>query len=353
MSHEIENNMIAWKGETPWHGLGFEVAPDATGAEMLKVAGLDWKVQRRALAMRQPDSGLVLTKQLEQFKAIVRSDTDHVFNVTSDRYQIVQNNEIVDLFREYCEAGHATMETIGGLRNGATVWALAKLNGSSHDVNGKGDIVNGYVLMATSHDGTIKTIGKSTQVRVVCHNTLSMALRGKAEFGMKHSTKWTPERAEEAKVALGISLEQVQRINEISDNLAKVTLDSKGQIEFVSLLQDGKMLLKDDSASLDAIVEANQVGGGSILDNVIAATDAEAKFNRVGRSILEAILDSPGSNLPSAKNTLWGAVNGVTYYADHVAGRTQDTRLTNAWFGPNQALKADAVNVALQMAGVN
>jgi hypothetical protein len=74
-------------------------------------------------------------------------------------------------------------------------------------------------------------------------------------------------------------------------------------------------------------------------------------LNRVGKAILEAIVDSPGSQMESAKNTLWGAVNGVSYYTDHIAGRTQDSRLNNAWFGQNEELKRSAMTVALEMAG--
>ena len=118
MAHMIENNMMAYKGQEPWHGLGFKVNDNATGAEMLVTAGLDWKVQRRAIAMRpgNGDKSTMLTSQLDEYRAIVRSDNDTVFQVASNRYQPVQNSEIIDFFHEYCEAGHARMETVGGLR---------------------------------------------------------------------------------------------------------------------------------------------------------------------------------------------------------------------------------------------
>src|ERR1700677_3463010 len=131
MSHQIENNMIAYKNETPWHGLGFQVADNATGEEMLKVAGMDWKVQRRSLAMRDAMGSNLITDTLQGFKAIVRSDNNFVFGIPTKKYNTVQNIEIVNLFKEYCEAGHATLDTVGALRNGAVVWALAKLNGGT------------------------------------------------------------------------------------------------------------------------------------------------------------------------------------------------------------------------------
>ncbi len=174
MSHQIENNMLAYKGQMPWHGLGFNVDENATGEGMLRTAGLDWTVQRRAIAMRPRDGNreIMLTSQLEDYRAIVRSDNDTVFQVASNRYKPVQNREIVDFFRDYCEAGHARMETVGALRNGAVVWALARLNGGSGTTLAGGDELRGYMLLATSNDGSMQTICQPTQTRVVCWNTL-------------------------------------------------------------------------------------------------------------------------------------------------------------------------------------
>lgn len=352
MSHQIENNMIAYQGAIPWHGLGFKVSDNATGAEMLEVAGLNWRVQRRSLAMRDANGENLLTDPLVGFKAIVRDDTNFVFGIPTKRYEVVQNEEIVKVFQEYCEAGHAHMETVGGLRNGAVVWALAKLNGGSETTLKGGDKLEGYILFATSHDGTLSTIGKATSVRVVCHNTMSAALAGGVDFKVKHSTKWTAERAKEAKVKLGLALEQIQEFNAAAESLTNVPLDRKGQIEYLSRLMGGKLLLEQVVENSTAVVSSNLLDS-AIQQTIHRATNPEDVFNRVGKSILDAIVDSPGSTLESAKGTMWGAVNGVSYYVDHVAGRTQDSRLNNAWFGPNADLKRNAMQVALEMAGVS
>jgi phage/plasmid-like protein (TIGR03299 family) len=324
MAHQIENNMIAYKGETPWHGLGFRVDPTATGTEMLEAADLNWRVHRRSLAMRDNTGSGLLTAPLADYKAIVRSDSDYVFAVPTSRYQIVQNEQIVDLFREYCEAGHATMETVGGLRNGAVVWALAKLNGGSTAVLKGDDVLNGYILFSTSHDGSLSTTGKATQVRVVCHNTLTAAMKGGSDFKVKHSTKWTEAKAAEAKAALGMAMEQVQAINKAAETLSNVKIDHSDWLNFMNRLMGSEELVIDKQT---------------------------AQLTKVAADIQEATIMSPGSNLESAKGTLWGAVNGVTYYADHKRGRTQDTRLVSAWFGDSDRLKNSAMHVALEMAG--
>jgi phage/plasmid-like protein (TIGR03299 family) len=351
MAHMIENNMIAYRGETPWHGLGFQVDENATGADMLRAAGLNWKVQRRSLAMKSTDGALVLTEELNGYKAIVRSDTNFVFGVPTKRYEVVQNEQIVDLFREYCEAGHAKMETVGALRNGAVVWALAKLNGGTAATLKGNDKMNGYILFSTSHDGTLSTVGKATSVRVVCHNTMNAALKGGVDFKVKHSAKWTEARADEAKAKLGMASEQIQQFHAAAEKLSNVNIDQQGRVEYISRLANGKCLLEQVVENSTPVVSTN------MLDAAITATthryaNPEDCLNRVGKAILEAIIDSPGSNMESAKNTLWGAVNGVSYYTDHVAGRTQDSRLSNAWFGQNDELKRSAMQVAIEMAGV-
>lgn len=358
MSHMIENNMIAFKGKTPWHGLGFQVSDTATGEEMLIAAGLNWTVQRRAIAMRnaQGDKSLMLTSQLEDYRAIVRSDTDEVFQVASNRYKPVQNREIVDFFREYCEAGHARMETVGSLRNGAVVWSLARLNGGSGAELAGGDELRGYMLLATSHDGSLQTIGQPTQTRVVCWNTLSMAVgegRGKdSTFKMKHSRKFDVSMKDEARRTMGMAIQQIAGLNERAANLSKVSIDADGRLEFV------ERVLANGGSVLDAVVENQTAPSGSLLDSIVAghshdSRDArEERMGKVGRAILEAIVNSPGAGLESAKGTLWGAVNGVTYYADHLApARSDSNRLMSSWFGPNEGLKERAVNVALEMAG--
>jgi phage/plasmid-like protein (TIGR03299 family) len=206
------------------------------------------------------------------------------------------------------------------------VWALAKLNGGSNATLKGGDEMKGYLLMATSHDGSMKTIGKATSVRVVCQNTLTAAMQGKkAEFSMKHSSKWTAEKKDEARTAMGMAIENVQRLHKSAELLSNVSIDHSDWLTFMAKLMGGE-------------------------ENVIDSKTAQ--LSRMAQDIQDATVLSPGAQLESAKGTLWGAVNGVTYFADHMRGRTQDTRLVSAWFGDSDLLKRTAVNTALEMAGL-
>lgn len=367
MSHMIQDNMIAYRGEAPWHGLGVAVTPDMTGMDMLIAAKMNWKVQRRAIAMRDAKGQGLIADKLAGFKAIVREDTDEVFQVATNRYYPMQNEQVVDFFKSYCEAGHATLETVGALQGGAKVWALARLNsGTTTKLRGV-DELRGYMLLATSHDGSLQTVGQATEVRVVCWNTLSAALgigggarlhKQDGRFMMKHSTKWTNARADEARRVMGMAIEQVTISNEVADKLSRVAIDDVGRREYVLRLLGGQGLLEQVAINTNG---DHQAIGAGVLEAMLSTdesrrwADDEEKdpLGRLGKAILEAIVDSPGSDLVTAKNTMWGAVNGVSYYTDHVRGRSQDTRLASAWFGQSDQLKRDAVRVACDMAGVS
>jgi hypothetical protein len=148
-------------------------------------------------------------------------------------------------------------------------------------------------------------------------------------------------------------------MKETAEMLSSVKMERKSEtmIQYLMELTGGKLL--------DSAVSVTQPDAdGSLLDTIINATEADKRsssvygkkmteddLNRVGAKILDAIISSPGANLPSAKDTLWGAVNGVTYYVDHVAGRSgQDARHNEAWFGQRDKMKTQAVNLAVEYA---
>lgn len=328
MSHEIWDNNLAYRGDTPWHGLGVRVPDGTSGAEMLTLAGLDWQVQPRALRLvNSPGDATGGIAPMTRFRAITRSDNNRVFSVTTDRYKPVQNAQIVEFFRAFCEAGKAQMETVGGLRGGATVWALARLNGDTTTTLEGGDTVTGYMLLATSHDGSMATIGRPTQVRVVCANTLGAAMRGRSEahYALRHTRAFGVEEQEQARRVMGMGIEAIAQLNEQAAALAKVHISRDEWFGFA----------------------ATVLGGHDRVQ------DKDGKLTRTAIALEDATITSPGASLPSARGTLWGAVNGVTYWADHARrAQSQDSRLSSAWFGQSASLKQRALAVALQMAGV-
>ena len=151
---------------------------------------------------------------------------------------------------------------------------------------------------------------------------------------------------------MGMAIEQVSETNALANQLAAVNIDGEGRLEFL------ERLLLNQGSVLETVISATPTG--SVLDQVVAKTaenSREAREKRigfVGRAILAAMVESPGADLPSAKDTMWGAVNGVTFYADHLAKSfSESNRVYNSWFGGNNKLKTDAMQVAVQMAGLH
>ena len=349
---------MAYRSETPWHNKGYGCTAEDIAAlsQMssldraqwwLKASQTDFIIQRRMLAMRQSNGEGLMVDPLKGYRAIVRKDTNEVFQIATMRYQPVQNMEIVSFFNEYCEAGHAELETVGAIDGGRKIWALAKIG---QDKVGENDLKTVYALIATSHDGTIQTIAKGTDVYVVCQNTLDAAIatKGKAEFRLKHSGKFTESKRREAQETISIFREQSLHATEVANHLTGVHVDHKGRVEFIRRLLGGESILEQ------IVTDTEPVQTSGLLDAMVAKHETGDKpedLGRLGKSLLDAMVSSPGSQLPERDGTLWGAVNGVTYHVDHERGRNQDNRLDGAWFGDGARLKRDAVRVALEIAG--
>lgn len=328
MSHMIESNQLAYVGAVPWHGLGVQVPEGSTGTEMLTAAGLNWQVKSHRIFTRQATDGKVV--EIESSRAIVRQDSNKVFMIAGHGYQPHQTSDIVGFFQEFCLAGNATMETVGALKDGAVVWALAKLQADAKRIIGGVDELKGYMLLATSFDGSLKTTGSPTQVRVVCHNTLTAARSGmkrETTFQLSHRSKFDEAARNEAKRVMGMAVERMIETNDLAADLARVTIDESGWLTFMTKLM------------------------GDDIDKVLDKKTGE--LTRIAGDIQEATMHSPGATLATARGTLWGAVNGVTYYVDHAArSRSDSNRMFSAWFAGGNGLKNRAVDAAKEMAGV-
>ena len=150
--------------EKPWHGLGTCVEEAPTSADALRLAGLDWEVKQRNI---QVCGGA----KIENFKANVRSSDGAVLGVVSDRYQIVQNAEAFS-FTDELIGGDVRYETAGSLQNGKKIWLLARMPAQKI----VGDDVEPYLCFSNTHDGSGSIRVCMTPIRVVCNNTLNLAL---------------------------------------------------------------------------------------------------------------------------------------------------------------------------------
>ncbi len=163
MSANVES--MFYVREKPWHGLGVCVMEAPDSAHALELAGLDWKVVQKDV---YTDDGF----PVPGFKANVRETDDQVLGIVTDRYKVVQNDEAFAFTDELLGEG-VTYETAGSLQNGRKTWILARLP-ERYIING--DEITPYLVFMNSHDGTGSIKAAMTPVRVVCQNTLNLAL---------------------------------------------------------------------------------------------------------------------------------------------------------------------------------
>ena len=176
MSANVESMMYV--REKPWHGLGEMVQEAPTSADALRLAGLDWRVDSKPV---QVCGG----RKVDGFRANVRATDGAVLGMVSDRYRICQNTDAFD-FTDNLIGGEVRYETAGSLQGGRKIWLLAKLP----DTFLLGDAVEPYLCFTNSHDGSSAIRVCMTPVRVVCQNTLNIALSGAKRTGHMWAAFW-------------------------------------------------------------------------------------------------------------------------------------------------------------------
>ena len=208
MAHMVES-MFSVR-EKPWHGLGTIVMEAPTSAEALKAAGLDWEVVQEPVYTDNREL-------IKGYKANVRNSDRKVLGVVSDRYQVVQNTDAFSFTDELLGKG-VRYETAGSLQEGKKVWLLARL---PKEYVIAGERISPYLVFSNTHDGSGSVKVAVTPVRVVCNNTLNLALStASRSFSMIH-TGSIKDRIQEAKETLfmaenymenlGIEFEQLRR----------------------------------------------------------------------------------------------------------------------------------------------
>ena len=321
MAHELEiakngEADMAYVGETPWHGLGKRVPNDVSPEQMLKAANLDWTVSKKQLFFNS-EGGLVPTKA----QALVRSTDNKVLTIVSDNWNPVQNLEAFEFFNDFVHAGDMEMHTAGSLKGGKMVWAMAQIK-DSFTLFG-GDKVEGYLLFSNPHEFGRSIDVRFTPVRVVCNNTLTMALDSEVKHSVKinHRSKFDGDSVKET---LGVAKEQLSRYKEQAQFLGKKKYDKETIVEYF-----------------------NRVFPSMSKDEVKLSKTA-FPISRQAEEAMAVVHTQPGSNF--AEGSWWQAFNAVTYMTDHKLGRSRDSRLTSAWYGMNRAKKEKALDLAVKYA---
>ena len=326
MAHLLEK--MAYVGAMPWHGLGRQLPQSQPMDVWAREAGMDWTIRETPVRYMAEAEGSGLAgiygqpMEFPELKVLYRSDTKAPLSVVGGRYQVVQPREILEFYRDLTEISGFELETAGVLKAGKKFWALAR-TGKETALKGN-DTVKGYLLLATSCDGTLATTATPTTIRVVCNNTLSIALNGATSaIKVPHSTSFDPQAV---KKQLGVAVTQWDSFMYRMKTLSECKVKSHESMNYFL-----KVLCQTDS-------QADPAQG---LTNERALKKVQAMYEGQGR----------GAELSAAKGTAWGLLCAVTEFVDHERrARSQEYRLDSAWFGQGAALKQRALEHALQLA---
>ena len=217
--------------EKPWHGLGTMVAEAPTSADALHLAGLDWKVE-------QEDVLTQFHEVVPGYKANVRDTDRKVLGVVTDRYKVVQNTEAFE-FTDALLGEGVRYETAGSLQEGRKVWLLAHL---PHEYIINGEKISPYLVFSNTHDGSGSVKVAVTPIRVVCSNTLNLALKtAQRSFSIIH-TGDIKEKMKEAEDTLFMADEYMQELGREFEELRRKRLsdnDVKSYIELLLPMENG------------------------------------------------------------------------------------------------------------------
>lgn len=273
MSHEVETMMYV--REKPWHGLGTMVAEAPTSAEALRLAELDWNVEGRDVFTAE---GMVIPG----YKANTRDKDGKVMGIVSNRYSIVQNADAF-AFTDALVGEGITYETAGSLNGGKRIWLLGRMP----ETKILGDKTEPYICFTNTHDGSGAVRACMTPIRVVCNNTLNMALSGAQRAWSTPHKGNVQARLEEARQTLQLAEKYLVRLDEEADRLANT-----------------KMGMDKVEKALDQMFPVGEKD-----------TERQRKTAQYSKDQIIVCMMRP--DIAQYLGTAWGFVNAVSDYVGH------------------------------------
>jgi len=277
--------------EKPWHDLGIQVDEAPTSADAIKLAGLDWTVESKPVFT---DGGIAIPG----YCANTRSSDNSVLGIVGERYQVVQNADAFAFTDSLIEEGDVRYETAGSLRDGKTIWMLAKMP----EQKILDDKFEPYICFTNSHDGTGAIKVCMTPIRVVCNNTLNLALKkAKRTWSAKH-TGSIGAKLDEAKATLGLASQYMGELNENAELLAYSKVDNDYINKFLSELFP------------------------------VSVDDGKVKKQRVADAKANFMVAYYMPDIAQYRNTKYGIINAITDMVDHAApARNTSDYQSNNW----------------------
>lgn len=325
MSHEIEiKNGVArmmYVGETPWHGLGQRVETEVTSAAAIRLAGLDWECEKQPIYLSgtaMVDNIPVLGKQVPGRQAVVRKEDKSILGVVSDQYRIIQNSECFDFMDEVVGSGQAVYHTAGSLFGGRIVFVTIKLPGQAKVGD---DLIDKYILMHTSHDGTLSLSVRWTPVRVVCANTAEFALRNCSNvLNIRHASNYAQK------------IEEARKVLQLTEHYYDV-------------------MEKEFNKMLDTQITEEEMD--SFVNELFPVEEGkEVSTQTANKRMLVKQLAVKGTGNAAVAGTRWAAYNALTEYTDHYTTPrirneeyANEARMNSLCFGSGYDLKKKALQL--------
>jgi len=309
------------KGCPAWHGLGtvFEDGKVITTADALKYGGLDFEVKKEPLIYRMPECE---DKTFDDSYFTYRTDLGIVLGKQVGKtYGILQNKDILSVMDSVLEHGYC-IESAGALDSGRLVFITAKLQNLEVSKN---DLINQFLVLSTTHDGSASAKAYLTNVRIVCNNTLQASLKDATNTISIRHTATSKDRMQEASEILRAS----QLSGEVSVNSYKamqaVKISKQDLVSYVA-----NCLL--DSKDLALAKRKDKKGVSTRKLNIIDSV-MDFSLNGVGQKEIYG--------------TAWGAYNAITGYFSNVKNHmNQQTRFNSLLFGDDNRKMQNAFNVA-------
>ncbi len=290
MTANIETMAYVKRAERdiPWHKLGTPVPEGAASAdEILAAAQLDWRVGLARMFLHPKDGADAV--EVPNARAIVRSLDGRIFGVATDSYTPLQNREAFEAVSEWLQDGRLQFETAGALGDGSRVWGLARI-GEDFTIGGRDEIAP-YVLLLNGHDGKTSVVIKPVITRVVCANTLAVALgeRDYREYRIRHTAS-VKDRIREASRALELVSKHTAALAEKFEILANTPAspeDLERAAAIVAPVPKDATPEQREKAQAERLRLWNVYQGSRTVD----------------------------------RGTRWGIYNAVTEYIDHIQQR--------------------------------
>lgn len=308
MSHSLEikngKTSFAAVGEKSWHGLGVYVEKPMTAEEVVKLANMDYQVEKTPIFI-QPE-GVDSPVNFPDVFSTYRTDNNAPLGLVSEEYEIVQNRDAFSFFDPIIERGEAIYQTAGVLGRGERIFVTAKL---PEDITVAGEKVEQYLLLTNGHTGKNAIRVGFTPIRVVCNNTLNAALSGLSNsYSILHFNN-PLERLKEAYKVMGLASKYMTEVAGIFEKMAEVKVDDDQLMSFIQTLFVNE-------------------------DYVQKKGEASTRAKNLVNTVFSFAKHHPTQNTSATAGTLYGAYNSVSGYFGHVKNyKSASQRMESISFG--------------------